>query len=65
MKSEMKKLGLNGGSTIDGIEFSHGSYLIENASKCTYSSQIEDKMEQAIKSFTERKESEIKANKNV
>lgn len=33
MKSEMKKLGLNGGSTIDGIEFSHGSYLIENASK--------------------------------
>lgn len=35
--------------------------LIENASKGSYSSQIEEKREQTIKSLTERKESEIKA----
>lgn len=35
--------------------------LIENASKCSYSSQIDDKREQAMKSLEERKESEIKA----
>ena len=35
--------------------------LIENASKGSYSAQIEEKREQAIKSLTDRKESEIKA----
>lgn len=35
--------------------------LIENAFKNSYSSQIEDKREQAMKSLEERKESEIKA----
>lgn len=35
--------------------------LIENASKGSYSAQIEEKREDSIKSFTDRKESEIKA----
>lgn len=35
--------------------------LIENVSKGLYSAQIEEKREQAMKSLTERKESEIKA----
>lgn len=35
--------------------------LIENALKGSYSAQIEEKREQAMKSLTERKESEIKA----
>lgn len=35
--------------------------LIENASKGSYSAKIEEKREYSIKSFTDRKESEIKA----
>lgn len=35
--------------------------LIENASKGSYSAQIEEKRERVIKSLTDRKESEIKA----
>lgn len=35
--------------------------LIENASKGSYSAQIEEKREDSIKSFNDRKESEIKA----
>ena len=35
--------------------------LIDNASKSSYSAQIEHKREEVIKSLTERKESEIKA----